>query len=300
MAIPFRYRSPDEDSGRWIGFEFREGDIVISTRSKTGSTWVQMICGLLVFQTPELPAALAEISPWLDWLVFPQSDIYERLEAQGHRRFIKTHTPLDGVPIDPRATYIVTGRHPLDTAVSLYHQSLNIDRARLRALTGAAEPTRSRKEVPPVHDWLLRWIESEDEPRDSLDSLPGIMWHLTDAWSRREESNVVLVHYDDLSSDLDREMRRIAGLLAFDVDERVWPQLVRAATFSEMQANSAKTAPDPRGIFIDKSAFFRGGRSGDGASLLDREEHARYEARVAALAPADLLEWLHNGSATAY
>jgi len=33
-----RYVSPDEDSGRWLGFPFPEGDIVISTRSKSGTT----------------------------------------------------------------------------------------------------------------------------------------------------------------------------------------------------------------------------------------------------------------------
>ncbi len=35
-----RYRSEDEDSARWLDFPFREGDIVISTRSKGGTTWL--------------------------------------------------------------------------------------------------------------------------------------------------------------------------------------------------------------------------------------------------------------------
>ena len=56
---PVRYRSPDEDSARWNEFAFRPGDIVISTRSKSGTTWVQMICALLVFQRADLPAPLA-------------------------------------------------------------------------------------------------------------------------------------------------------------------------------------------------------------------------------------------------
>src|ERR1700680_4877353 len=97
-SVPRRYRSPDEDSCRWLGFPFRAGDIVISSRSKHGTTWVQMICALLVFQRPELPAPLWELSPWLDWLVTPCSDVFARLAAQRHRRFMKTHTPLDGIP----------------------------------------------------------------------------------------------------------------------------------------------------------------------------------------------------------
>lgn len=97
-------------------------DIMISTRSKSGTTWAQMICALLIFQTPELPAPLGVLSPWLDFLITPKKELYERLAAQDHRRFIKTHTPLDGIPIDDRVTYIVVARHPLDMAVSLYHQ----------------------------------------------------------------------------------------------------------------------------------------------------------------------------------
>lgn len=122
-----RYRSNDEDSARWDGFPFRGGDIVISTRSKCGTTWAQMICALLVFQDPQLPAALSELSPWLDWLLVPRAEVIARLERQQHRRFIKTHTPLDGIPLDPRATYLVVARHPLDMAVSLLHQGDNLD-----------------------------------------------------------------------------------------------------------------------------------------------------------------------------
>src|SRR5690606_18403579 len=119
------------------------------------------ICALLVFQTPALPAPLAELSPWLDWLVVPRDEVVARLEAQRHRRFIKTHTPLDGIPIDPRVTYIVVARHPLDMAVSLYHQGGNLDRERIRQLTGDPAPERPTRPRPQLHDWLLRWIDDD-------------------------------------------------------------------------------------------------------------------------------------------
>jgi hypothetical protein len=202
------YRSPDEDSTRWQQFPWRDGDIVISTRSKHGTTWLQMICALLVFQTPRLPAPLPRLSPWVDWLGVPMDELMLRLDAQEHRRFVKTHTPLDGVPKRPEATYVVVARHPLDAAVSLYHQGDNLDRHKMHELTGAPLPTQPR---PPLHDWLVEWIEADPDPTEELDSLPGVMMHLRDAWARRDEANVVLVHYADLSSALDGEMRRIAG-----------------------------------------------------------------------------------------
>jgi aryl sulfotransferase len=289
---PHRYRSSDEDSARWLDFDFREGDIVISTRSKSGTTWMQMICALLVFGTPDLPDRLSVLSPWLDWLVVPKEDVFASLEGQDHRRFIKTHTPLDGVPLEPGVTYVVVARHPLDMAVSLYHQGANLDRERIAALTG--NPLVARGPRPPVEQWLRSWVESDANPREELDSLPGVMWHLSDAWARRHEDNVVLLHFDDLRGDLASQMRRLAARLRIDVPDQAWARLVEAATFERMRSRACELAPDPAGVMRSHQAFFRGGSSGSGTALLTSAEVERYLDRAAQLAPADLLAWLHR------
>jgi aryl sulfotransferase len=294
-----RYRSDDEDSDRWRGFPFRPGDIVISTRSKSGTTWVQMICALLVFQSPELPEPLGELSPWLDWLGAPRSEVYARLSAQTHRRFIKTHTPLDGLPLDPRATYVVVGRHPLDMAVSLYHQGDNIDRVRQRQLTGQPEPAGPPRARPSLHDWLLRWIDWDADPRRFPDSLPGVLHHLCDARIRVEVQDhgapkVVLLHYDDLCADLEGTMRGLATTLGIAVDSTAWPTIVQAAGFSAMRARADDLAPDAAGMLKSPTAFFRRGSSGAARDVLSGDEWSRYRDRVAALAPPELLEWLHR------
>jgi hypothetical protein len=293
-AAPVRYRSDDEDSARWEGFEFRDGDIVISTRSKSGTTWMQMICALLVFQTPELPEPLGRLSPWLDWLGTPRPEIFSRLEAQEHRRFIKTHTPLEGIPVDGRATYIVVGRDPLDMAVSLYHQGDNIDRARLRELTGQPDPVDGLPPRPPLHEWLLAWIDWEGSPRRQMDSLPGVVWHATDAWARRHRPNIVLVHYDDLSSDLESTMRALAARLGITVPEATWPVIVEAAGFEKMRARAGTVAPDPAEILKDRRTFFRRGTSGAGREVLSSPELAHYRRRVELLASPEVSAWLHH------
>lgn len=241
---PFRYRSADEDSGRWLDFRYRSGDIVISTRSKHGTTWMQMICALLVFRTPDLPAPLPELSPWLDWLVVPEDEVLARLYAQQHRRFVKTHTPLDGIPLDPRAWYVVVARHPLDAAVSLYHQGNNLDRERMRELTGG--PAQRTSPRPALQQWLASWLDRDTDCREDLDGLPGVLWHLSDAWGRRSDPNVVLVHYEDLSADLDGQMRRLADRFGLDVPARRWPELVAAAGFrpcASAPSNLPRTPP---------------------------------------------------------
>ncbi len=292
-VAPYRYQSHDEDSARWTDFRFRDGDIVISTRSKSGTTWMQMICALLIFQTAELPARLTELSPWLDWLGTPRDQVVAQLDAQTHRRFIKTHTPLDGIPIDPRAAYIVVARHPLDAAMSAYHQGANLDRARLAELTGNPSPAQPA-ERPSAHDWLVDWIAADVDPRDHLDSLPGIGHHLTDAWARRDEPNIVLVHYDDLINDLEREMRGLADRLGITVPSARWPALIEGAGFDHMRSRAEELAPDPANILIDRDRFFRGGRSGGGRGLLTPGELETYEAHMAALVAPDLLAWLHR------
>jgi hypothetical protein len=292
---PFRYQSDDEDSRRWAGFPYRDGDIVISTRSKTGTTWVQMICALLIFQTPRLPAPIGQLSPWLDHLIAPRDEVYAKLAAQRHRRFIKTHTPLDGIPLDPRVTYIVTARYPLDMAVSMYHQSGNIDRRRMRELLGEPEPSEPPPPREPLHEWLLNWIARDVDPREAMDSLPGVLLHLSDAWSRRGEPNVLLVHYDNLLADLAGQMRWLAGRLGISVPEQAWPELVSAATFKSMSAAADTNVPS-QGIFKSNEAFFRRGTSGAGREILSDEEIAAYQERAAGLAPPDLLAWLHSPS----
>jgi hypothetical protein len=121
-----------------------------------------------------------------------------------------------------------------------------------------------------------------------------VLAHLSDAWRRRDEPNVELVHYHDLSTDLDGRMRRLAARLDLDVPEAVWPELVAAAGFERMRARADQLAPDTQGVLKDRGAFFRRGRSGAGREELGEDGMAHYLARAAELAPPDLLAWLHR------
>ncbi len=167
------------------------------------------------------------------------------------------------MPLQAGVTYIVVGRHPLDMAVSLYHHSNNIDRRRMAELTGRPEAVRPPR--PPLHEWLVGFVDWEGDPRQWLDTLPGVMLHLSDAWARRHEPNIVLVHYDDLVTDLDGTMRRIAGLLGIPVDEDVGPPWCTPPPSTPCVPDAA--APDTLGVLKDRPpSSARAGRAKGGRS----------------------------------
>jgi hypothetical protein len=298
-----RYRSWLADSSRWDGFPFRAGDIVISTPSKCGTTWMQMICALLIFGDPRLPGPLTELSPWLDIQTDTIANVLATLAAQRHRRFIKTHTPLDGLPFDERVSYVCVGRDPRDAAISLDHHRSNMNyeallKARDDAIRGGDLPSQLPEGVPsrpadPV-ERFWRWVEGDTPPDDDLELL---LHHLETFWDRRQAANVVLVHYADLRADLEGEMRRLAGRLGIVIDEDAWPGLVAEARFDRMRDRASEVAPQVTidGMWRDTSRFFHRGASGQWRTLLGSQDMGRYEARVRQLIAPDLAAWVHNG-----
>jgi hypothetical protein len=140
---------------------------------------------------------------------------------------------------------------------------------------------------------LIHYEASRYSDESGQAEFRDIILHLSDAWARRGEPNVVLLHYEDLSTDLQGQMRGLAARLGVTVPDPAWPDLVKAATFEQMRAAADRL--QPVGMLKDNTAFFRRGTSGSGRELLSSDELARYHAHTARLIPADLFTWLHRG-----
>ena len=302
-AEPAHYKSFVMDSARWEGFAFRPDDIIISTPPKCGTTWTQMVVALLVFQDPTLPRPLAELSPWLDMLTEPRDRIVSLLDDQDHRRFIKSHTPLDGLPWDDRVTYVCVGRDPRDAGFSWDNHMLNIDLQQLITLRAAAvgldDLTADDVPPPPPETEIERfwlWVEEASPPSAVVSSLASTMHHLRTFWEARDRENVVLVHYSDLMSDLEGEMRRLAQRLGIEVPEERWPALVDAATLDQMRARADVVAPNStHQLWQDNKRFFHHGGNRWRARL-DDDDLSRYDARLRELGvPDDFSAWAHEG-----
>lgn len=77
------------DSTRWQHYIPRGGDVVVATPYKSGTTWALNIVRRLIFLGREVPP-YKEL--WIDSrFQWPLGAFFEELEAQTHRRYIKTH-----------------------------------------------------------------------------------------------------------------------------------------------------------------------------------------------------------------
>src|SRR6185369_8392593 len=66
-----------------------------------------------------------EASPWVERRPSSLDDLIAKLEAQEHRRCIKSHLPLDGMPFYPQVKYVVVGRDARDVFMSLWNHYSN-------------------------------------------------------------------------------------------------------------------------------------------------------------------------------
>lgn len=296
-----RYRSVVSDSGRWEGFEFRDGDILITTPPKCGTTWTQMLVGMLVFGSPDFPRPLSEISLWLDMQLAPRDDVFARLSEQTHRRFIKSHTALDGLPYDERVTYICVGRDPRDVAVSSRHHMSNIDFDQFIKLREQAVGLDDLAELMPQQrepmDPIVEYLTTDLAPVSAnIMSLAYVLHHLQTFWDRRDDANIALFHYADLQADLPGQLQRLATVLGIEVDEAKVHELAAAASFAAMRDNAEMVAPNSDAqIWKNTNDFFHSGSNGQWREVFDDEMLRLYDERAAALATPDLRTWAESG-----
>jgi aryl sulfotransferase len=296
------YRTWIIDSRRWEHYRPRFDDIVIATYPKCGTTWMQRIVGLLVFQTPE-PRPVMEISPWIDRrLPEPIEAVVAYIEAQDHRRFLKTHLPADGLPIYDEIKYVHVARDGRDACISLHNHSTGFGAEMLQALdrTGLTDETIGRPYPRTPADpaaYFHRWLTEGAVPRheDGLTTVPFFHCEQT-WWELRHRPNVLLVHFNDLKADLSGEMRRVTDFLDINVEQDLLPVLVEAAKFEAMRRDGATLMGSRAGQFRDGvDRFFHKGTNERWRGVFHNEDLSLYEAKAAAILSPACAQWLSAG-----
>jgi aryl sulfotransferase len=301
-AVPQRtrvYQNHHLDSTRWDAIALRPDDIVITTAYKAGTTWMQTIVGHLIFWGREFPEVLLKASPWLDMRILPLDEIRAELDAQQHRRFIKTHLPLDGLPYREDLRYILVGRDPRDVFMSLWNHYRNYSPLVIKLVNEV--PGRVGDPFPPCPDdihelwssWISRgWFEWES------DGWPwfSLLHHAQSYWNHRHLPNLFFVHYADLKADLEGEIRRIAGFLGIEHTDEAFRGIAEAVHFDTVKKN-------PERITGDMSPFFQGGAqsfifkgtNGRWKDVLTEAELAQYRAAMERTLEPACARWMEQG-----
>ena len=288
VAIEREYRSLLTDTRRWASFVHRPGDIFVCTPPKTGTTWTQTIVASLLWPKGDGPGPVMEVAPWWDARFTPVETLVERLESQRHRRSVKTHTPADGIPWFDDCRYIVVGRDGRDACMSLLNHLANMRPEVLARLAATAVDDGIAIEARPlssdVHEFFRWWLGGD------------FFRHIDSYVARRDQPNVLLLHYDDMLADLDGEMRRVAAFIDADVPEALWPDVVHRCTFEAMKARAHEVGTFDHWEGGADTFLFKG-TNGRWRDVLTAEELTAYDAAVAERLSPAAAAWLAGGRA---
>ena len=281
------------DSTVWNDFRFRADDIVIATYGKSGTTWVHQIVSQLLFDGAEgLP--VAEMSPWVDLRVPPKEVKLEALEAQSHRRFLKTHLPVDALVFSESAKYLFIARDGRDVVWSFYNHHAKANALWYELLNDT--PGRVGPPIEPpcedVREYYLEWFEKDGFP------LWPFWENIRSWWEIRHLDNVKLLHFSDLKRDPEGEIRDIAEFLDIHVRTESWDDILLHCSFDYMKQNATQSTP-LGGAVWDEGAkvFINRGTNGRWTETLTEEDNRRYEERARTELGPECSRWLAGGKA---
>lgn len=282
------------DSTIWNEFQFRDDDIVIATYAKSGTTWMQQIIAQLLFDAdPEIE--VAAMSPWMDLRIPPKEVKLRVVEAQTHRRFLKTHLPVDALQFSPNAKYIYIGRDGRDVVWSLYNHHLHANQTWYDALNNTPGRIGPAIEAPPddIRQYWREWLHRDGFPFWSF-------WdNVRSWWDIRALPNVRLIHFSDLKSNLPAEIRNIARFLEIPINEARWEAVLEHCSFAWMKKHAQKSVP-LGGAFWDAGAevFINQGVNGRWSETLTPAEVIEYEEIANSKLGIDCARWLALGGAS--
>ena len=279
------------DSTIWNDLKFRDDDIVIATYAKSGTTWMQQIVAQLMFDgDPDI--SVAEMSPWVDLRVPPKEVKLPLLEAQTHRRFMKTHLPVDAIRFYPKARYLYIGRDGRDVVWSMYNHHVNANQTWYDALNDTPGRVGPPIEPPPddIRQYWREWLDRDGHP----------FWpfweNIRSWWAVRDLPNVKFIHFANLKHDMAREIRAIATFLDIPIKESRWEAILNHCSFEWMKKNATKSVP-LGGAFWDAGAevFINKGVNGRWSDTLSPEEVAAYQTRSRTELGDECAHWLATG-----
>ena len=304
------YQNHSLDSTRWQAFTPRDDDIIIATSIKSGTTWTQAIIRELIVHAmqqagvtdpAQFPASDDHSSLWPEYRLIDGTpdELGAKLAMQPHRRFLKSHLALDGLPIYRQVKYVVIARDPRDVFMSLWNHYAGYLEYYYDGINNT--PGRVGDPFPHcpanIHDFWAMWInrgwfawEQEGYP------FWGNLHHNQSWWNYRHLDNILLVHYADMLADPVGEIGHMANFLGIDVSDEVLAQVVETTSLAAMRQRAIDV--DKMGAWRDgANTFFNQGTNGRWRDVLTEAELAMYEQTKTRVLTPDCARWLESGRA---
>lgn len=273
------------DSTRWNGFVFRDGDVVVATYGKSGTTLTQHILAQIILgPDPDLYGAAEHVSPWVDFRHSPQNR--EIADALTGRRILKTHLARQHLPISPKALYIVVCRDLRDVAWS-YHNHLK----GLRPEFGAAKTDdgQPRSDVADdVRAYYHAFLDGAGQNQPFWPFMQG--W-----WDVRGLPNVLLVHYADIIGDMPREIARLAAFIDAPLDDAKLSAILPLCTLEHMRTIATDDPLMNRAFKEGARTFFNKGTNGRWRDVLTQAEIEKADIIAGRELTPDCAAWLRQG-----
>jgi aryl sulfotransferase len=289
-------RSRIFDSARWAAYQPRDGDIVIATYPKCGTTWTQRIVSMLLAGSAA-PQPVA--GPWFDFrLRGSAEETAATAEAIPTRRHLKSHLPFDSLPLYEGVKFIHVARDGRDSAMSYHNHMRGFTPIMWQIMDGISQadpkfggPAPVAPEDPAVFfdGWLVDGGGNGDKGAS--------YWEVERSyWAARGQADMLLVHYADLKADLAGEIARIAAYLEIDLPAATMDAVVAAAGFEAMRADGAALMPGAEMAWQGGSQrFLFKGVNGRWKDVLSEAQLAAYAQKVAAEFTPALAAWLEHG-----
>jgi aryl sulfotransferase len=232
----------------------------------------------------------------------PIEELVDTLEAQNHRRCLKSHLPRDGLYLRDKTKYIVVGRDPRDVFMSFWNHYSNYTDdfiAEMNETPGRVGPPLMRcpEDIRDLWSmWINKgWFEWETEGYPHWSNLR----HTQTWWNDRARSNILFVHYNDLLADLEGEIRRISDYLDIECPPKTLSAIADLVTFKSMKRDADLLDPNAEdGFKGGAQTFFNKGTNGRWLGVLTSDDLAMYDNAVARELTSDCRQWLENGRLT--
>lgn len=195
-------------------FKPRPDDVIISPYSKCGTTWLQQTFHTLRTRGDMAFDDISRIVPWIELAGVLGLDLAAPQRARP--RGFKSHLPYDQIPKGGR--YVVSLRDPKDAAVSMY-----------RFMEGwFFEPGAIS-----ITDFTTARFANRGRGLD--------YWHhLLTWWDQRDNPDVLLLSYEQMSAEPEAYVRRVAKFCSIALDDALLEMTLKQSSLAFMLAHKDK------------------------------------------------------------